>query len=94
MIHQSTQQARTSESLLSRATLDVKAVALCHPAAAVVGERGIGGSKCGATAVNALMYTAKDGTTKLATANVGDARIILIRGGQPVLLTEEHVPDA
>jgi protein phosphatase 1K len=59
-----------------------------------LGERGIGGSKCGATAVNALMFTAKDGTTKLATANVGDARILLIRAGKPLLLTEEHVPDA
>eukprot|EP00878_Enallax_costatus_P003009 GHUV01003207.1.p1 GENE.GHUV01003207.1~~GHUV01003207.1.p1 ORF type:complete len:401 (+),score=115.71 GHUV01003207.1:173-1204(+) len=59
-----------------------------------LGERGIGGSKCGATAVNAVLFTAKDGSTQLATANVGDARILLIRGGKALLLTEEHVPDA
>eukprot|EP00879_Flechtneria_rotunda_P002088 GHRR01002268.1.p1 GENE.GHRR01002268.1~~GHRR01002268.1.p1 ORF type:complete len:343 (+),score=133.07 GHRR01002268.1:96-1124(+) len=58
-----------------------------------LGERGIGGSKCGATAVNALMYKTADGTTNLLTANVGDARILLIRGGKAFCLTQEHVPD-
>lgn len=57
------------------------------------GERGIGGSKCGATAVNALLYAAPDGSTRLLTANVGDARILLVRGGEALCLTEEHVPD-
>lgn len=60
-----------------------------------MGERGIGGSKCGATAVNALLFAAPGGAgTTLLTANVGDARILLIRDGQAVCLTEEHVPDA
>ncbi|WIA23188.1 hypothetical protein OEZ86_010079 [Tetradesmus obliquus] len=58
-----------------------------------LGERGIGGSKCGATAVNTLMFTAPDGTTQLLTANVGDARILLIRNGEAIELSEEHVPD-
>jgi serine/threonine protein phosphatase PrpC len=62
-------------------------------AAVAAGERGVGGSKCGATAVNTLLFTAPDGSTQLLTANVGDARILLIRNGQAVELTEEHVPD-
>lgn len=63
------------------------------PLCCCAGERGIGGSKCGATAVNAVLFSGQGGSTQLATANVGDARIILIRGGKAVLLTEEHVPD-
>jgi serine/threonine protein phosphatase PrpC len=39
------------------------------------------------------MFTAPDGSTKLLTSNVGDARILLIRNGEAVCLTEEHVPD-
>jgi hypothetical protein len=58
-----------------------------------LGERGIGGSKCGATAAVALLYTGKDGGAKLLAANVGDARVLLNRGGKIVQLTEDHVPD-
>ncbi|GLC44015.1 hypothetical protein PLESTB_000220100 [Pleodorina starrii] len=59
-----------------------------------MGERGVGGSKCGATAANALFFAAPDGaSTRLLTANVGDARIVLVRAGQPVQLSEDHVPD-
>jgi len=58
-----------------------------------MGERGIGGSKCGATAVNAMLFKGADGSTQLLTSNVGDARILLIRNGEAVCLTEEHVPD-
>lgn len=59
-----------------------------------MGERGIGGSKCGATAVAALLYAGADGaTTRLLAANVGDARTLLIRGGEAIELSEEHVPD-
>lgn len=67
-----------------------------HPLPPVTptGERGIGGSKCGATAVNTLLINAPDGSTQLLTSNVGDARIYLIRNGQAICLTEEHVPDA
>jgi hypothetical protein len=34
-----------------------------------------------------------DGTTQLLTSNVGDARILLIRGGKAIQLSEDHVPD-
>ncbi len=48
-----------------------------------LGERGVGGSKCGATAAVAVLYEdGAAGSTKLATANIGDARIVLIRNGQ------------
>jgi protein phosphatase 1L len=69
-----------------------------------LGERGVGGSKCGATAVNALLFAdpAPDagGATALLTANAGDARAMLVTrpggsGGEAVAvpLYEEHVPD-
>ena len=32
-------------------------------------------------------------TTKLCTANVGDARIVLVRDGQAVQMSVDHVPD-
>jgi len=31
--------------------------------------------------------------TKLCTANVGDARIVLVRDGQAVQMSVDHVPD-
>ena len=34
----------------------------------------------------------QNGTSKLLTANSGDARILLVRGGQAIQLTEDHVP--
>ncbi|PNW79761.1 hypothetical protein CHLRE_08g365632v5 [Chlamydomonas reinhardtii] len=58
-----------------------------------MGERGVGGSKCGATAATTLLFPAADGTTQLLAANCGDARIVLVRGGQAVQLSEDHVPD-
>ncbi|KAJ9522632.1 hypothetical protein QJQ45_019715 [Haematococcus lacustris] len=60
-----------------------------------LGERGVGGSKCGATSALALMFAdpANPGQTQLLTGNIGDARIVLVRGGQPVQLTVDHVPD-
>ena len=33
------------------------------------------------------------GKHALLTANVGDARIVLARGGEPLQLTVDHVPD-
>lgn len=58
-----------------------------------MGERGIGGSKCGATAAIALIYE-HNGKPVLATANVGDARILLIKeDGSVEPLFYEHVPD-
>ena len=59
----------------------------------MMGERGIGGSKCGATAAVAVVYEEKGGV-KLATANCGDARILLVKSdGSVEALFEEHVPD-
>ena len=34
-----------------------------------------------------------DGSTRLLASNVGDARIVLCRGGKPLQLSEDHVPD-
>ena len=57
-----------------------------------LGERGIGGSKCGSTGVVAIGF--KDGgKMKLLAANVGDARAVLSRKGQAMQLTIDHVPD-
>ncbi|KAG2498572.1 hypothetical protein HYH03_003323 [Edaphochlamys debaryana] len=58
-----------------------------------MGERGVGGSKCGATAATTLMFPTPEGHTTLVTANVGDARIVLVRNGEAVQLSEDHVPD-
>eukprot|EP00241_Pyramimonas_parkeae_P006782 CAMPEP_0114252506 /NCGR_PEP_ID=MMETSP0058-20121206/15874_1 /TAXON_ID=36894 /ORGANISM="Pyramimonas parkeae, CCMP726" /LENGTH=335 /DNA_ID=CAMNT_0001366447 /DNA_START=59 /DNA_END=1066 /DNA_ORIENTATION=+ len=58
-----------------------------------MGERGLGGSKCGSTAAAAFVYK-EDGTTKLMAANCGDSRVIMCKDGQPPLqLTVDHVPD-
>jgi len=40
-----------------------------------------------------MLFKGADGSTQLLTSNVGDARILLIRNGDAVCLTEEHVPD-
>lgn len=41
----------------------------------------------------ALIHACRPVRHVQVTANVGDARILLIRNGQAVVLTEEHVPD-
>eukprot|EP00898_Chlorokybus_atmophyticus_P001359 jgi/Chlat1/2223/Chrsp17S02546 len=57
-------------------------------------ERGMGGSKCGATAVTALLVPGKGyGSLRLITANIGDSRAVLIRNGTPLLLSCLHTPD-
>ncbi|KAK9904264.1 hypothetical protein WJX75_008050 [Coccomyxa subellipsoidea] len=58
-----------------------------------MGERGVGGSKCGSTAAVALAFREGD-ATKLLAANVGDARVVLSRKGKAVQLTTDHVPDS
>ncbi|KAL3161417.1 hypothetical protein ABBQ32_010307 [Trebouxia sp. C0010 RCD-2024] len=57
------------------------------------GERGIGGSKCGATGAVAVVYQGGDGKVNLLAANAGDARVVLARKGKAVQLSEDHVPD-
>mmetsp|Transcript_17262 Transcript_17262/g.43839 ORF Transcript_17262/g.43839 Transcript_17262/m.43839 type:complete len:346 (-) Transcript_17262:115-1152(-) len=59
-----------------------------------MGERGVGGSKCGATAATAIIFKSSDGKDMLLTANIGDARIVLARGGKPEQLTIDHTPDS
>mmetsp|Transcript_8575 Transcript_8575/g.24626 ORF Transcript_8575/g.24626 Transcript_8575/m.24626 type:complete len:350 (+) Transcript_8575:295-1344(+) len=59
-----------------------------------VGERGVGGSKCGATASTAIIYKDTKGAQQLLTANIGDARIVLARKGEPLQLTVDHTPDS
>jgi len=59
---------------------------------AAFGERGVGGSKCGSTAAIVALYE-EGGSTRLCTANVGDARILLVRDGKAVQLSVDHVPD-
>lgn len=59
-----------------------------------MGERGVGGGKCGATCATVLAFK-EGGDTKLLAANVGDSRALLIRDGQPVVqMTVDHVPDS
>ena len=57
-----------------------------------LGERGIGGSKCGSTGVVAVAFR-DGGKTRLLAANVGDARAVLSRKGKALQLTVDHVPD-
>jgi hypothetical protein len=40
-----------------------------------------------------LLLQDASGATQLLTSNVGDARILLVRGGKAVQLTVDHVPD-
>lgn len=56
------------------------------------GERGVGGSKCGATGVVAMLYDLNS-KPKLLAANVGDSRALLIQNGEAEQLTVDHVPD-
>ena len=58
-----------------------------------VGERGVGGSKCGSTAALVVLFDEGE-STSLAAANVGDARAVLCRAGKALQLTTDHVPDS
>lgn len=60
----------------------------------MVGERGVGGSKCGATGAVALVYN-DNGTDYLLSANAGDARVVLGKAdGSALQLSVDHVPDS
>ena len=59
-----------------------------------MGERGIGGAKCGSTAAVAGLKKNTSGPPTLVAANVGDARVLLVRGRSVSQLTVDHVPDA
>lgn len=88
------QGATAPEAAVTKAFLQADAKILAPKAGfmGMVGERGIGGSKCGSTAAVALIYKDK-GVSQLLTANSGDARIVLVRGNEAIVLTEDHVPD-
>ncbi|KAH9287983.1 hypothetical protein KI387_032100, partial [Taxus chinensis] len=53
-------------------------------------ERGLGGSRCGATAATVLLRTLQGSQDILVAANVGDARVVISRGGQAIQLTIDH----
>ncbi len=59
-----------------------------------MGERGIGGAKCGSTAAVAGLLQPPNGPPTLLAAGVGDARVLLVRGAAASQLTVDHVPDA
>ncbi|GAX74134.1 hypothetical protein CEUSTIGMA_g1583.t1 [Chlamydomonas eustigma] len=87
---------REIEDVITEAYLQADKTLLAPTGFMGMGERGMGGSKCGATAVTAALYQNGTEGTKLVTANVGDARILLIKsqGQEPVQLTVDHVPDS
>ena len=59
-----------------------------------MGERGIGGSKCGATGAIALLLGSGPGRPKkVVAANVGDSRVVLVRGRKALQLTQDHIAD-
>ena len=61
-----------------------------------MGARGVGGPKCGSTGLVCLLYPTPGGAAgamTLLSANVGDARAVLVRGGQATQLSYDHVPD-
>lgn len=61
-----------------------------------MGARGVGGPKCGSTGLVTLLYATPGGAPgalSLLSANVGDARAVLVRGGVAQQLSYDHVPD-
>lgn len=60
----------------------------------MVGERGIGGSKCGATGAVALFYKDSSGSSSVLAANAGDARVLLGTKDGVIQMTVDHVPDS
>lgn len=60
----------------------------------MVGERGIGGSKCGATGAVALFFKDSSGASSVLAANAGDARVLLGTKDGVIQMTVDHVPDS
>lgn len=77
------------------AYLEADQLALAQPKGlfGALRERGLGGSRCGATAATVLLQTLQGGQKILVAANVGDARVVLSRGGQAIQLTIDHKPE-
>ncbi|XP_024516624.1 probable protein phosphatase 2C 45 isoform X1 [Selaginella moellendorffii] len=77
------------------AYLEVDEMTLAQPKGlfGALQERGVGGSRCGATAATAVLMPPKDGTRVLVAANVGDARVVVSKGGKALQLTVDHKPE-
>lgn len=101
--------SNSPQSAIAKAFVDMDRKLLQRPPGFIgaFGERGVGGSKCGATAATAVIFKVvpsthpiydhnfqgESGGYKLLAANIGDSRVILIRNGTAVQLTQDHVPD-
>lgn len=92
VVQKNWRQGSKPKTCMEDAYLDADKSLLASGGFMGMGERGVGGSKCGATAATALLFQESSGT-QLVTANVGDARILLVRGDGVEQLTEDHVPD-
>lgn len=87
----SSPMAATTEAFLAA---DRKILAPKKGFLGMVGERGIGGSKCGATGAVALLHQDAAGALYLLAANAGDARVVLVGQNGATQLTVDHVPDS
>ena len=84
MVSQHPQFASDPARAITEAVLEAEAV--------VIGWGNVDTSLSGSTAVIAALYE-EGGSKRLATANVGDARILLVRDGKALQLSVDHVPD-
>eukprot|EP00252_Welwitschia_mirabilis_P009112 TRINITY_DN2142_c0_g1_i4.p1 TRINITY_DN2142_c0_g1~~TRINITY_DN2142_c0_g1_i4.p1 ORF type:complete len:341 (+),score=79.22 TRINITY_DN2142_c0_g1_i4:111-1133(+) len=74
---------------------EVDEIALAQPKGlfGALRERGLGGSRCGATAATVVLQPSTDSQRMILAANVGDARIIISQEGQAVQLSYDHKPE-